>query len=62
MSSAQSNTPAKPDGEEAFRILREQLDDDDAEMLADCYLTADRTPGHRPDIAGTQRRLLKQKI
>jgi len=52
---------AKPNREEAVRILREQLDDDEAEMLADRYLTADRTQGHRPDIAGTQRRFFKGK-
>ncbi len=54
--------PAKPTREEAVRILREHLDDDDAEMLADRYLNADRTQGHLPDIAAMKRRLLKQKL
>ena len=54
--------PAKPAREEAVRILREHLDADDAETLADRYLNADRTQGHRPDIAVMKRSLLKQKL
>jgi hypothetical protein len=54
----ESTAPAKPDGAEAVRILREHLDDDDAEMLADRYLTTDRMQRHQPEIAVMKRRLI----
>ena len=53
--------PAKPTEEETVRVLREHLDDAEAETLARRYLAADETQGHRPDIAAMKRRVLEQK-